>query len=64
MPWKKKKKAELMLRVRNVITEKNGVVEMPTGRNDFVHPMTHGDDTIRRKYNYRFAALYKRGLVA
>lgn len=51
------------IRVRNVITEKNGVVEMPTGNNDFVHPMTHGDETIVRKYNYRFAALYRRGLV-
>ena len=51
------------IRVRNVITESNGIVEMPTGRNNFVHPMTHGDDTIRRKYNYRFAALYKRGVA-
>lgn len=48
------------IRVRNSVAEKHVVTGTePT----YTQPMVHTDETLRRKYNYRFAALYRRGVA-
>lgn len=51
------------IRVRNTVAEKDSAKEVVTGNANFTQPMVHTDETLRRKYNYRFAALYRRGAV-
>ena len=48
------------IRVRNSVAEKH----VATGTEPtYTQPMVHTDETLRRKYNYRFAALYRRGVA-
>lgn len=51
------------IRVRNTVAEKDSAVELVSNNRNFTQPRVHTDETLRRKYNYRFAALYRRGLM-